>query len=159
MRVILLKDIEKVGKKFEVKEVKDGFARNFLFPQGSAKLATEEALKWLEVQKEIEEKKAEEDLNKIQGQASAIDDQEIIIPVKTGGEDQLFESVTCQKIADKLKEMGFDVKKSQITLAEPIKELGEFPVKIKFEHNLESEIRIIVTKLAEDKKEEDEEEE
>lgn len=146
MRVILLKDVEKIGKKFEVKEVKDGFARNFLIPQGLAKLATEEAIKWLETQKEIETKKAEEDLKKSQELASAVATQEIIIPVKIGDQDQLFESINSQKLSEKLKEAGFDIKKSQIELPDPIKELGEFPVKIKFEHNLEAEIRVIVTK-------------
>jgi large subunit ribosomal protein L9 len=155
MRVILLKDVEKIGKKFEVKEVKDGYARNFLIPQGLAKLATEEAIKWLETQKEIEEKKAEEDLKKIQEIASAIDDQEIIIQVKIGDQDQLFESINSQKLSEKLKEAGFNVKKSQIELSEPIKELGEFPVKIKFEHNLEAEIKVIVTKEEKAEKEEE----
>ena len=157
MKVILLQDIDKLGKKFEVKEVKNGYARNFLIPQGLAKPATEEALAWLDVQKEIKEKKAEEDLQKIQEKASAIDDQEIIIPVKVGDEDQLFESVTSQKIAEKLKEAGFDIKKNQIDLAEPIKKLGEFPVKIKFEHNLESEIRVIITKEEKEKEKKEEE--
>ncbi len=150
MRVILLKDVEKLGKKFEIKEVKDGYARNFLIPRGLAKPATKEAMKWLETQKEIEEKKAEEELKKIQEVASAVDDQEIIIPVEVGDQDQLFESITTQKIAEKLKEAGFEVKKNQIELSEPIKELGEFPVKIKFEHNLEAEIRVIVTKKEEE---------
>jgi len=69
--------------------------------------------------------------------------------VQVGGEDQLFESVTSQKISDKLKELGFDIKKSQIELSQPIKETGEFPVKIKFEHNLEAEIKVIVSKAEE----------
>ena len=146
MRVILLKDVEKIGKKFEVKEVKSGYARNFLIPQGSVKPATEEALIWLETQKEIEEKKAEDGLKKVQEVASSIDDQEVIIPVKIGEEGQLFESVSAQKIADKLKEAGFDIKKTQIELAEPIKDPGEYPVKIRFEHNLEAEIRVIIQK-------------
>lgn len=146
MRVILLKDVEKIGKKFEVKEVKDGYARNFLIPQGLAKLATKEALKWIETQKEIEEKRAEESLQKIQKIASIVDDQEIIISVKVGNQDQLFESINNQKISEKLKEAGFDVKKSQIELPDPIKELGEYPVKIKFDHNLEAEIKVIVNK-------------
>ena len=149
MRVILLKDVDKIGKKFEVKEVKDGYARNFLIPHGLAKQATKEVITWLETQKEIEEKKAEESLKKIQDVASAIDDQEVVIQVQVGGEDQLFESVTSQKISDKLKEIGFDIKKSQIELSQPIKEIGEFPVKIKFEHNLEAEIRVIVSKAEE----------
>lgn len=144
MRVILLKDVENLGKKYEVKEVKNGYARNFLIPQGLAKPATETALIWLKTQKEIEAKKAEEELKKIQEKATAIDGQELIIPVKMGEEDQLFESITPQKISEKLKELGFEIKKTQIDLKEPIKELGEFPIKIRFEHNLEAEIKVIV---------------
>ncbi len=144
MRVILLKDVENLGKKYEVKEVKNGYARNFLIPQGLAKPATETALIWLETQKEIEAKKAEEELKKIQEKATAIDGQELIIPVKMGEEGQLFESIASQKISEKLKELGFEIKKPQIDLKEPIKELGEFPIKIRFEHNLEAEIKVIV---------------
>ena len=150
MKVILLKDVDKIGKKFEVKEVKSGYARNFLIPQGLAKLATKEVIIWLETQKEIEEKKAEDALKKFQEVASSIDDQEVIISVKIGDEGQLFESINAQKIADKLKEAGFDIKKTQIELAEPIKDLGEYPVKIKFEHNLEAEIRVILQKKEEE---------
>ena len=144
MRIILLQDIENLGKKYEIKEVKDGYARNFLIPKGLAKPATEEALKWLETQKEAEAKKAEEELKMVQERATAIDGLEVIIPVKIGEDGQLFESITSQKISEKLKELGFEIKKTQIDLSEPIKELGEFPVKIKFEHNLEAEIRVIV---------------
>jgi len=144
MRIILLQDVENLGKKYDVKEVASGYARNFLIPKGLAKIATKESLKWLENQKEIEVKKAEEELKKVQEIATNIDGQEIIISVKVGEEGQLFESITSQKIYEKLKELGFEIKKSQIDLTEPIKELGEYPVKIKFEHNLEAEIKIIV---------------
>ncbi|MBI2050106.1 MAG: 50S ribosomal protein L9 [Candidatus Staskawiczbacteria bacterium] len=144
MKVILLKDIQELGKRYEVKEVKDGHARNFLIPKGLAKAATRKTLKWLEDQKEIIEKEIEEDLKKTQEMASALDGLEINIPTKVGQEGQLFESVNSQKIADRLKEMGFEVKKSKIILKEPIKTLGEFPVKINLEHNLEVEIRVIV---------------
>jgi len=144
MRVILLQDIDNLGKKYEIKEVKDGYARNFLIPKGLAKLATKEVMSWLETQKETEAKKEEEELKKVQEFASSMEGLEVIIPVKIGEEGQLFESINAQKISEKLKELGFKVKKSQIDLAEPLKELGEFPVKIKFEHNLEVEIKIIV---------------
>lgn len=144
MRVILLQDIENFGKKFEIKEVKDGYARNFLLPQGLVKKADRKSLKWLEIQKEIEEKKAEEELKRVQGLASQIDGIEVVIPVKVGEEGQLFEQINNQKISEKLAELGFEVKKERIDLAEPLKELGEFPLKVKFEHNLESEIRVIV---------------
>lgn len=156
MQVILLKDVDKIGKKFDVKDVKDGYARNFLIAKGLAKAATKEALIWVETQKEILEKKAEGELRKFEQKASALDDQEVIIQVKVGDTDQLFEAVTAQKIADKLKEIGFDVKKSQIELVKPIKEIGEFPVKIKFEHNLESQIRVIVAREEGDKNTEEE---
>ena len=144
MRVILLQDIENLGKKYDVKEVADGYARNFLFSKNLAKEATDAALKWLDAQKEMVAKKAEEDLKKNQDFASAIDGQEVSVSVKIGDEGQLFESINSQKISEKLKELGFEIKKNQIDLVEPIRELGEFPVKIKFEHNLEAEIKVIV---------------
>lgn len=148
MKVILLQDVEHIGRKFEVKEVADGYARNFLLPKGLAKPATKEALEWVRVQKEILEKKAEEELKKVQDLASRIDDLEVVIPVKIGDEGQLFESITAQRIAERLKEMGFEIRKNQIHLENPIKELGEFPVKISFEHNLEAEIRVIIAEEA-----------
>ena len=145
MKIIFLQNVEKIGKKYEIKEIKDGYARNFLIPQGLAKPVTEEILKWVEAQKEIEEKKAEEGLKKIQELASKIESIELVIPMKIGEKGQLFEAVTNQKISEKLKEMGFNIQKNQIDLTEPIKELGEFPIKIKFEHNLEAEITVVIT--------------
>jgi len=145
MKVILVKDVENLGKKYDVKEVKNGYARNFLLPQKLAKAATKKALKWLEDQKEIINKEAEEELKMAQELASNLDGVEVAINVKIGEEGQLFESINNQKIAEKLKEMGFEVKKSQIKLAEPIKELGEFPIKVGLEHNLEVEISLIIT--------------
>lgn len=145
MRVILLQDIKNLGKKYEIKEVKDGYARNFLFPQGKAKPATRENMTWLKIQKEKKAKEAEESLKKTQELVSKIDGQEIIIPVKIGKKGELFEKVSQQKIVEKLKELGFEIKKKQINLKEPIKELGEFPVKISFDHGLEAEIIVIVS--------------
>ena len=156
MKVILLEDVEKVGKKYDTKEVADGFARNFLIPKNLAKAATEEMLEWAKVQKEILEKKAEEELKKVQETASAIDGQEVNIRIKIGSEGQLFESVTNQKIAERLKEMGFEVKKNQIDLTEPIREAGEYPVKIKLDHNLEAQVQVIISGEAEKTKEEEE---
>ncbi len=144
MKVILLQDVEGLGKKYEIKDAKDGFARNFLLPKKLVKPATKQALKWLDDQKEIIEKEAEEDLKKAQELASKLDGIEINIEVKVGEEGQLFESITSLKIAEKLKETGFEVKKSQIKLLQPIKELGEFPVKIDLDHNLEVEITVII---------------
>ena len=143
MKVILLQDVEDLGKKHEVKEVKEGFVRNSLLPQGLVKQATPEALKWLEMQKEISAKQMEEGLKEIQKIASAIDGQEVTFSLKAGDKGQLFESVTSQKLVEKIKEMGYEIKKTQLEM-ESIKEFGEFPVKVKFDHNLEAEIKVIV---------------
>ncbi len=145
MKVILLEDIENIGKKYEVKEVKSGYARNFLMPKNLVKPATKKNLKWLQEQKEVLVKQAEENLKEVQELASKIEGIEVPISVKVGPEGQLFESINSTRIFEKLKEMGFEVKKSQINLEKPIKELGEFPVKINLEHNLEAEITVIVT--------------
>jgi len=144
MKVILLQDVDKIGKKYEVKHVADGYARNFLFPKSLAKPATDDNLVWLETQKEEIRKKSENELEKNQKLASSLDGLEIVISVKLGEKQELFESITVQKIYEKMKEQGFELKKTQILLKEPIKELGEFPVKIQFSHNLEAEIKVII---------------
>ena len=145
MKVILLQDVEKVGKKFDVKEVASGYARNFLLARNLAKQVTPEALEWLEMQKELLSQKSEEELKRVQELASGLDDLEVPLQVKVGEEGQLFESINAQKISERLREMRYDVKKSQIKLKEPLKETGEFPVKIALDHNLEAEIRVIIT--------------
>jgi large subunit ribosomal protein L9 len=144
MKVILLQDIEGLGKKYDIKDVKDGYARNLLLPEKMARAATKQALKWLADQKEVIEKEVEEDLKKEQALASNLDGLEVNIAVRVGDEGQLFESINSQKIAEKLKEMGNEVKKSQVKLENPIKELGEFPVSISLGHNLEAEVKVIV---------------
>ena len=145
MKIILLQDVEKLGKQYDVKEVKDGYARNFWIAKNLAKIANPKNMKWLEERKSAESEKAEEDLKETEKRASAIDDQEILIPVKIGEKGQLFESITSHKISEKIKEFGILVEPKQIELKEPIKEQGEFPIKIKFDHNLEAEIKIIVS--------------
>jgi large subunit ribosomal protein L9 len=150
MKVILLQDVEGLGKKYEIKEVKSGHARNFLLPQKLVRAANRPALKWLADQKEVIEKAAEEDLKIAQALASGLDGLELSIAMKVGDEGQLFESINSQRIIEKLKEMGFEVKKSQVKSADPIKELGEFPVSISLDHNLEAEIKLIITATPKD---------
>ncbi|MCD5397016.1 MAG: 50S ribosomal protein L9 [Candidatus Pacebacteria bacterium] len=144
MQVILLKDIKNLGKKYDIKEVKSGYAMNFLIPQNLAKMATKKSLSLLKKEREVEKNRAKEELKNLQISVDKITGQEILIPVKVGAQKELFEAITSQKIADKLKEMKFSFKKPQIKLEKPIKELGEFPVKISFDHGLETEIRVII---------------
>lgn len=144
MKVILLKDIEKFGKRLDVKDVKKGYARNYLIPNDLARPATKETLEWLSIQKEITQKKQEGELKETQVLVAEIDGRELSFSMKVGDKGQLFESLTAQKIKDALKEEGFEILKEQIQLKEPIKELGEFPVKINFDHNLESVIKVVI---------------
>jgi large subunit ribosomal protein L9 len=149
MKIILLQDIDKVGKKFEVKEVADGFAKNHLFPKKLAQIATKNVLIWAETQREIAAKATEKELEVIQAKAATMDGHEISLSVKVGDQNQLFESITAQKIAETMKENNFEIDKKQVVLKEPIKELGEYPIKISFPHNLEAEIKLIITAEAE----------
>ncbi len=155
MKVILLKDIENLGKKYDIKEIADGYARNFLLPRGLIKIADESSLLWVKRKKESLSKKAEEDLQKIQQMATSLDGREVEFIIKTGKKDELFEHINSEKISKKLKELGFSIKKNQIELKTPIVEVGEFPVKINLKEGLEIEIKIIVSKEAqsEEKKE------
>ncbi|HOF44744.1 MAG TPA: 50S ribosomal protein L9 [Candidatus Pacearchaeota archaeon] len=144
MKVILLRDIKKLGKKFEVKEVSPGYARNLLIPNGYAILADKQSLKRLESQKNIEMKKTEERQKENEKMIKELEGKEIKIDTKIGDKGQLFETINEQKIADKLKEMGFAVEKSNIEINEPIKCQGEYLVKLKLDNNLEGKIKIII---------------
>lgn len=144
MKVILLQDIKNLGKKNEIKKVQDGFARNFLIPQGLAKPADKKALSWLEKEKNKLQRRAEVALAEVQKAASQLDGREIEFVVKIGEERQLFEGINKTKISKKLEELGFSVEKNQIELENPIKEIGEFPIKITLDQGLEVEIRVIV---------------
>lgn len=157
MKVIILEDIDNVGKKYEIKDVADGFARNFLLPKKLVKIADRNSLKWLKKQKESLAYRAEEDLKKIQTIATELDGREIEFILKAGKKGELFESINAEKIAKKIKENGVDLNKNQIELKSPIGEIGEFPVKINFNQGIEAEIKVIISK-EENKKDSPEEE-
>jgi len=144
MKVILLEKVDGIGEKYEIKNVKDGYGTNFLIPNGLAKIATEQSLMDLEDMRVQEANMQEEELHVVEGLAGELDGQEVIFKVKLGNEGQLFESINKTKIAKRLEEEGFKVKKGQIILESPIKETGEFSIKINLEHNLETNITLII---------------
>lgn len=145
MKVILQQDVEDLGKKGEIKEVSDGFARNYLIPEGLAEKATEGKVEQVKKQRKKEERKKQEELEELQEKVTELDGQEVEVEVKVGEEEQLYESISAGKIQNALKEEGFEIKRKQIDLEEPIEELGEFTVTLSFKHNLEAQIRVIVT--------------
>jgi large subunit ribosomal protein L9 len=144
MRVILLQNIEKIGKKREIKKVADGYARNFLFPKNLAVLATAEELEKNDELKEAEAKQAEEELLLFQEIAGQIDGLELEIAAKVSEEGNLYGAVNEAQIAEALTAKGFAVKKEQVKLETPIKELGEYEITVGFPHNLEAKVKLIV---------------
>lgn len=145
MKVILLDNLKELGNKYDVKDVANGYARNFLLPKGLAKLATKPALLELEKLREIEKVKQEKGLAKFQEIAKKLDGQEIEISMKTGESGALYGSITTTKISEVLNKKGFEIDKDQIVMKDPIKGLGEFDVTVKFPHNLETNIKVVVS--------------
>jgi len=144
MQVILLQNVENLGKKWDVKKVADGYARNFLIPQNLVKPATESEIEQAEKLRAEAEARAKKELESVEGLVAKLDGYELKVVVSIGEEGQLYESVSTQKISSALEVAGFKISPKQINIKEPIKELGEFPVTIEFDHGLEAEIRVIV---------------
>ena len=136
MKVILLKDVKGTGKKGEVKEVSDGYARNFLLPKKMAKVADNQAVKELKEQKEYEEAVELGDKMK---------EMNIEIYSKAGEGGRLFGSITAKEIAEQLKKQkGIAVDKRKILLNEPIRVLGSRFVEIKIHQKVVTKIRVDV---------------
>lgn len=131
MQVILLEKIVNLGTLGEVVRVRDGFARNFLIPQGKAKRATPENVAEFEKRRGELEKAQEEALTKAQEKAAKLDGLMLQITQKAGVDGKLFGSVTNVDIADALKGHGVEVQKATIRMPQgPLKQVGDHPVKI-----------------------------
>lgn len=149
MRVILLKNVKNLGEKGDIKEVANGYARNFLLTNNLVKPATKKDLEELKKQKELAVQKAEKELKAVELLVSQIDGQEIEIIAKAKETGETYGSIAPLKISQALKKKGFKVKRIQVKLKEPIKKLGEYSVMISFDHGLEAEIKVTI---AEEKK-------
>lgn len=130
MKIILLQDISKVGKKYEVKNVKDGYGRNFLLPRKLAELATPGNLKNLEARKIAEEEKKKRTEQKLLQTYEQLKDKEIIVSARANEEGELYGSVGVAEIAEELKKQGFEIPEEHIKLEEKIKKTGEYEVPI-----------------------------
>jgi len=144
MRIVLLQEVAGLGGKGEIKEVKNGYAVNFLLPRGLAVAATRAVLRQLEEKKLREQKKTEkakEDSTALKGK---IEGKSLVFRRKAE-EGKLFGSVTRSDIAKELNaRFGFKLKADEIKLTKPIKELGEFPVRIILPGEIEATIKILV---------------
>ena len=144
MRVILTTDVESVGKMGEIKEVKNGLARNYLIPKKLAIRATPGNIKVWEQKSNIIMKREEGLKVEAQGYASKIDGVSVSIAVKVGEGDKIFGSVTSQNISAALKEVGFEVSRKDIKLESPIKVLGTHDVSVKLYQDVEANISVTV---------------
>lgn len=145
MRVIFIKDLKNQGKKGEIKEVKDGYAKNFLIKNGYAIKETKESLKKLErdkqKQKELDSQKKVEAL-KIKQE---LESQTYKFTVKTGKEDKVFGSISVKQIKDKINDL-YHLDKTQINLEKPIQTLGFHEVEINLYKDIKAIIKVEVTK-------------
>ncbi len=145
MKVILLDDIKGVGKKEQIVNASDGYARNFLFPKKLALEATKENLSQLEHKKKQEADKRQEELNEAQALSKALGELTIKIEVKSGEGGRLFGSVTNKEVAAALKEQhGYDMDKKKIVLKEPLKHLGESTVEIKLHPKVTATVKVVL---------------
>ncbi len=144
MKVILLKEIPKLGKPGEVKRVADGYAHNFLIPFGYAELASESALKGLtRKQAEISARAAREQ-TRLRELAEKLRQTPLRFTLNVGAKGQAFGSISAQDIAGELGRQGVNVEKQWIELEQGLKTTGEHGVKIRLPHQIEAVTRVII---------------
>lgn len=146
MKVILQKDVVNLGDAGDVKEVADGFARNFLLPKKLVIVYSEENGKTIAHQKHLIKVKKEKRKKESEKVADSLKGVELNFKLKAGEEDKLFGSVTSNDIAQKLAEAGHAIDKRKILLEENIKTVGTFEVAVKLEEGVTANVKIIVDK-------------
>jgi large subunit ribosomal protein L9 len=146
MRVVLREDIDKLGRRGEVREVAAGYARNFLLPKGKALQATEGNMKRVEQERRryaVQVAKDKEDAAAVGRRIAGVS---CTIVRKVGENDQLYGSVTASDIADYLAKEGIEIDKRRILLEEPIKALGIYTVPVRLHADVQGEVRVWVVK-------------
>jgi large subunit ribosomal protein L9 len=145
MKVILKADIKGVGKKGEVINASDGYARNFLFPRGLAIEGTEGNLKTYEAQKATEAKKKAQELESAKELAKKISELTVTLKVKAGDNGKLFGSITSKDISEQIKKQhNIDIDKKKIVLDEAIKVAGTYSVEVKVYPEVSSKIKVTI---------------
>lgn len=146
MQVILQEDVEKLGTRGQIVDVKDGYARNFLLPRKLALEASGGNLKRLEKIRGVLAKRTATEKEQAQKQAELLAGVTVTLSRKAGENDQLFGSVTAADLSEGLAAQGFEVDKRRIQLDEPIKLIGEFQVNVKLIHDVTAQFKLIVQK-------------
>ena len=146
MEIILLSDVENVGKSGDIITVKPGFARNKLIPQGLALRASNRNVALAKEKKKAASVKLERETQALEILAKKLSNVEITIEVKVGDEEKMFGSITNKDIHKELTTKGFELEKNQITIKEPIKALGIFYANVKIAKDITSDVKLYVIK-------------
>ncbi len=144
MKIIISRDIPNLGKPGEIKNVADGYARNFLFPKGLAEPATESNLKTHSKRLANWQQQEEQERTKFETLAADLATKALHFPIKIGARGKAFGSVSLQDITDALAKEHISIERSWIELPENIKTTGEHSVKIQFPHKVEGNLKVIV---------------
>lgn len=146
MKVILLQDVKSLGKKDQIVDVSDGYARNFVLPKKLGIEATSKNLNDLKLKKAHEDKVAAEILAEAQALAGQMKEESITLSIKVGEGGKTFGSVSSKEIAEAVKkQLGHDIDKKKIVLKEPIKSLGTHIVDIKLHTKVTAQLSVKVT--------------
>jgi large subunit ribosomal protein L9 len=147
MKIILKEDHGVLGSAGDVVEVKGGYARNYLIPRGIGKVANASNIKSMEELRRQQHKKINKEVEEAKALAAELEKVTLDLTVKTGEDNKVFGSITSQHMADALAGKGFaNIDKRKILLAHPIREIGEFSVKIKVYGDVMAEIKVNVAK-------------
>ena len=145
MKDILLKDVKGQGKKGEIVNVSDGYARNYLFPRNLAQEATAQNLNSAQVKQEAAAHKKEMEKKNAQEMAKQLENKGVVIKAKCGSTGRLFGAITNAEIAEALNQQtGLELDKKKVVLANPIKELGEYTVTVKLYAGVQATIGLKV---------------
>ena len=145
MKVILLENVKSLGKKGEIVNVNDGYARNFILPKKLGVEATGKNLNDLKLQKAHEDKVAQENLDAAKAFAEELKDKQVTVGIKVGEGGRTFGSISAKEIAEAAKaQFGYELDKKKLQLSAPIKELGTTMVPIKLHPKVTGELKVVV---------------
>lgn len=145
MKVILLEDVKSLGKKGEVVNVNDGYARNLLFKKNLGIEATKQNLNDLKLQKQNNDKLEAERLEEAKKLAKELEQKEVVLAIKTGSDGRVFGSVSTKEIAEAAKEqLGYELDKKKMNLKDAIKSIGTFHVPLKLHPKVTVELKVVV---------------
>jgi large subunit ribosomal protein L9 len=146
MKIVLIKSVERLGKSGDIVTVKEGFARNYLLPQGLALPATSGGVARFEHEKKTEVQREVRRVREAEELSSRLALVSLTAAVQAGEDDRLFGSVTAQDIAELLAKEGHDIDKRKILIEEPIKALGVYTVPVKLHKDVTAEVKVWVVR-------------